>query len=113
MNRPKPTANQVPLFTTTGAPVLVQIVKIVAEVLKDRPCVVYLFGSRANNSARSTSDYDIAMLAEQELASELSILRFQLEEANIPYTVDVIDLRSVAPDFRQRVETEGQVIWKS
>lgn len=91
---------------------LAQIVTILAEVLKDTPCVIYLFGSRATGSAGPTSDYDLAALAKDNLSGKLSWLRQRLEQSDIPYKIDLVDLQTVSADFKQRVQAEGQVIWK-
>ena len=72
---------------------------------------VYLFGSWAHGEATQCSDIDLAVESQTLLAPGLlARLREQLEESHIPYHVDVVDLRTVDPTFRQRVLAEG-IVW--
>ncbi|HOV47633.1 MAG TPA: nucleotidyltransferase domain-containing protein [Anaerolineae bacterium] len=92
---------------------LAVIQDIIAEVLKDIPCTVYLFGSRATGQAQRTSDVDIAVLSEHDVSARLSLFRERLEQSNLPYAVDVVDLHVAAAPFVARVQQEGKVLWKS
>lgn len=62
----------------------------------------YLFGSRANGTARSNSDVDVAVILpadlepEQAFAERLRLLG-QLEDLLRPLPVDVVDLERVPP----------------
>jgi len=74
--------------------------------------MIILFGSRARGNAHRTSDIDIGILASGKCdRQKITALRAELEEMNIPYTVDLVDLSTVSEDFRQKVLDEGQ-IWK-
>ena len=92
---------------------LAQIKAILARVLRGKSCTVYLFGSRAAGAATASSDFDIAVLATEDISRELSIAREMLEESNIPFKVDLVDLRSASAAFRQQIPTQGKLLWKS
>jgi predicted nucleotidyltransferase len=67
---------------------------------------VYLFGSRARGDESVYSDIDIAIESNRSLLSELSQVRFEIEESLIPYKVDLVEL-SKAPYLRDIIEKEG------
>jgi predicted nucleotidyltransferase len=92
---------------------LAQIKAILVRALGGKPCRVYLFGSRATGTAQPASDFDVAVLANEDISRELSAARDMLEESNIPFKVDVVDLRLAAPAFRQAVQAEGALLWKN
>lgn len=85
---------------------------IVFNVLRDRNCSIYLFGSRADGSYRAGSDVDIGIWAEKASDSlRLGMLREKLEESTIPYKVDVVDLRTTSVAFRENVFKNG-LLWE-
>lgn len=88
------------------------IKEVVRELLKDKKVKVYLFGSRAKGEHTQRSDLDLAFLSEENISYELSLLREILEDSNIPFTVDIVDLSKVGRDFRERVLREGK-LWIS
>lgn len=66
---------------------------------------VWVFGSRATATARRYSDLDLALEAEQPLnPTIIGDLTEALSELDLPYKVDVIDLRTVDPAFRALIE---------
>ncbi len=70
-------------------------------------CDAYVFGSRATASAQRYSDLDLALESDQPLSLDtLGEITEALSESNLPYRVDVIDLRSVDPAFRLRIEPD-------
>lgn len=59
---------------------------------------IFLFGSRAKRTHSKHSDIDIAFLnLPQEI--KLSELKEKIDELNIPYHVDLIDLNSSSQEF--------------
>jgi len=86
---------------------LAQIRAILADVLSDRPCVVYLFGSRATGAHTPISDFDIAVEAAEDVSRELSAAREKLELSNIPFKVDLVDLHDTSEVFSRQVHREG------
>jgi uncharacterized protein len=95
------------------APYIQQLQQHIAPVLDGIPYQIYLFGSRANNTAHAGSDIDLAILAEQDLRLPLSQARFALENSTIPYKIDLVELQRTSPDFQQQVLREGQLLWKT
>ncbi len=86
--------------------------EIVMDVLGDEDVRVYLFGSCATGSLRPSSDIDVAVEFHHGLAPvSFATLRERLEESDVPYDVDVIDLTTVSPEFAHRVRREG-ILWK-
>jgi predicted nucleotidyltransferase len=86
--------------------------KIVLKHIGGFRAKVYLFGSQATGQARRHSDIDVAILPLEPLPIvTFSDIREALEESNIIYEVDVVDLSEVDEKFRQRVLKEG-VAWK-
>jgi type I restriction enzyme S subunit len=67
----------------------------------------WVFGSRATASARRYSDLDLALETEKPLSLDvLSDVREALSESDLPYRVDVIDLRTIDPAFRALIEPD-------
>lgn len=90
---------------------LARVREIVLEALRGRAVRVYVFGSSVTGPIHRASDIDVAVEAREPLPPGLlGELRDQLEESDIPYEVDVVDLGAVSPGFRERVQREG-VVW--
>ncbi len=92
---------------------LAQIKAILMRALDGKPCAVYLFGSRATGATQPASDFDIAVLADEDISRELSVARDMLEESNIPFKVDVVDLRLASPAFGHAVQVKGVLLWRN
>jgi predicted nucleotidyltransferase len=92
---------------------LAEIKEILMRALRGKPCTAYLFGSRAAGAAQPTSDFDVAVLADEDISRELSAARDMLEESHIPLKVDVVDLRLAAPAFRRAAQVQGVLLWKN
>ncbi len=90
-----------------------QIVEILSQALGDRKCSIYLFGSRAAGKHAHSSDFDVAVLAAEAVDRELSLAREMLEFSNIPFTVDVVDLRSASEHFLRAVQEQGILLWSN
>ena len=95
------------------ANVLTQIKTILAEALKDEGGTIYLFGSRATGVFTATSDFDVAVLAAKDIGRKLSLVREKLDHSNIPFKVDVVELRLTSAAFNRQVRAEGLVLWKN
>jgi predicted nucleotidyltransferase len=75
--------------------------------------MVILFGSRARGDHLRTSDMDVAILPRREMAkTKIILFRERIENSNIPYKVDVVDLSQASKGFTDRVLEEGVIIWK-
>lgn len=87
---------------------LQEIQRIAGRILAGQPVELYLFGSWARGDVRQASDIDIAVLPTGPLdPTVLVALRSALEDSNVPYRVDVVDLRTTSDEFRRRVVEEG------
>ena len=100
----------------TSSPVrdraLERVRAIVLDELDAADVRVYLFGSCATGSLRPTSDIDVAVEPLHGSPSpSLATLRERLEDSDVPYDVDIVDLSTVSPAFSQRVRREG-IVWK-
>jgi predicted nucleotidyltransferase len=100
------------IAATVRARALRRVREIVLDALEGRDVRVYLFGSSATGRARRTSDIDVAIDARRPLPPALlPELRERLEESNVPYDVDIVDLHAATPEIRIGVEREG-LLWK-
>jgi predicted nucleotidyltransferase len=88
-----------------------QVRAIVLEGLRGHPARVYLFGSWARGKARRISDIDVGILPLEPLPPGLLLdLQEALENSDVLYPVDLVDLTSAYGPLRERVLSEG-VLW--
>ena len=91
---------------------LKHIRELIIKNLKGQKFQLFLFGSQVADRAGRASDIDIAILPITVFPrGVLSKIREELEESNIPYSVDLVDLSRSNPEFVQSVREKG-VIWK-
>ena len=68
---------------------------------------VWVFGSRANWTTKDSSDLDLAVEGAGILDYKTMVgLEVDLEESDLPYTVDVVDLNAVSHEFKKIVEEQ-------
>lgn len=91
---------------------LTKITSVLTQAFKNRRCRIYLFGSRATGNYTKASDFDIAVLSSENIAKEISISREMMELSNIPFTVDLVDLRTASEEFVHQVE-QGVLLWSN
>jgi predicted nucleotidyltransferase len=90
---------------------LEQVRTIVLEGLRGHPARVYLFGSWARGKARRISDMDVGILPLEPLPPGLLLdLQEALENSDVLYQVDLVDLTSAYGPLRDWVLSEG-VLW--
>ena len=77
------------------------------EFFKDEDVKIYLFGSRAEGKNSPYSDIDLAFESNRDISKKLSQLKYILEESNLPYKVDIVNLKN-APYLRKTVKEKGQ-----
>ncbi len=66
---------------------------------------VWVFGSRANGTTRRGSDLDLAIDAGAPLPFSMAVhLADAFEEAPLAYTVDLVDLHNISPEFRALID---------
>ena len=82
--------------------------RIVLDALGEHYAEVWLFGSCARNEVLQHSDIDIAILPLDELPDgffgELAEL---IEDSEVPYDVDLVDLRRASSSLIDEVRREG------
>ena len=72
---------------------------------------VAVFGSRATGRARPFSDLDLLLLEPAQLSwAPRADLRDAFEASELPFSVDVVELNSLAPGMRQRVLNEARLL---
>ena len=68
---------------------------------------VWVFGSRANWTTKDSSDLDLAVEGAGKLDDKAMVgLEIAFEESDLPYTVDVVDLNAISPEFKRIVEDQ-------
>jgi nucleotidyltransferase substrate binding protein (TIGR01987 family) len=89
-----------------------QHINIIVSIIKSIPelndCSVYLYGSRVNGKSVKFSDVDIALDYHGEPVTDAMKFKLaaQFEKSILPYTVDIIDINSVSPVFKAKVEKD-------
>jgi uncharacterized protein len=83
--------------------------KIIDTILRYVPTArIYLFGSRARAVHNDTSDIDIAIDDSNKIDRRSMIqIKSAIDSLNIPYNVDVVDLKSVTENFKKQIEADG------
>ena len=77
---------------------------ILCEVFGIEPVEVYLFGSRVDGTATRASDLDILLRGSQPIALKtMALLREKFEDSVLPFRVDLVDDRTLSPEFRTRI----------
>jgi len=92
--------------------ILSEVREIILKSLEDTAVRVYLFGSWARGDERFTSDIDIAIEPFGAYCpSLLQNVREELEESDIPCSVDVVDTREADIKLLENIKKEG-IVWK-
>ena len=85
--------------------------KIVLDLVKDnfnnKMIEIFVFGSRAKNTARQYSDLDIAIKGNEIIpTNQLQTLKYSYAQSDLPFMVDVIDLNSISTEFYQAIQSD-------
>jgi len=89
----------------------IEIERIPAPLRSKRTGRLVLFGSRARDDARRTSDIDLAFAGPQPVPpDELALIREAFEESRIPFRVDLLDYATAPAQLRAAIDKEG-VAW--
>ena len=68
---------------------------------------VWAFGSRATgHRVRKFSDLDLVIDGEAVPLNEIALLDEALDESRLPFKVDVTQMTWLAPEFRERINSE-------
>ena len=72
---------------------------------------VWVFGSRATWATKDSSDLDLALEGDGEIPTRsLTALESAFEDSDLPYAVDVVDVRRISDRFREIVATQGVLL---
>lgn len=68
---------------------------------------IFIFGSRSKRNNSDYSDVDIAVKSTKKIDEKiLSLIKFNIEETEIPYKIDIIDLNNVSEEFLSEIEKD-------
>lgn len=74
---------------------------------------VWVFGSRAKQTAKQYSDLDLAIEVNHPLdAAIMPMLMHDFEESTLPYAVDLLDWQTVSSAFQSTVDKDRILFWK-
>ena len=73
--------------------------------------IVYLFGSSIREDYIKTSDIDLAIDTPDKKI--ITLLRNEFEELNIPYKIELIDLKEAGKNLREEILKTGIILWKN
>ena len=74
---------------------------------------VMAFGSRTTGNAKKFSDLDIAIDSKTKLPADvMTNIKFDLEDSNLPYKVDVIDWNDTSEHFKKIISADLVLLWK-
>lgn len=100
------------VFMDEGNKYVLTLKRIVADFLKDEEIKIVLFGSRARGDNYHFSDVDIGILPYRKIEQKkITLLRERLEDLNIPYKIEIVNLSEVSEDFKNMVLQEA-IVWK-
>lgn len=87
---------------------------LVLSELENKPCTVFLFGSRASGAYRWASDFDVGIegLNEEEFLRIKFDLLDKIEESLIPWKVDIINFDTADQEFK-KIALQDYEVWKS
>ncbi len=90
-------------------PYLSQIKDTIASFDSMRDNRYFVFGSAVRSD--KFHDIDLAVEGNRKSNKRIEILRDLFYDASIPYKVDVVDMDSADPDFREYVLEKEKKIW--
>ena len=89
---------------TTTEPNLEALVDALSGCTEGRAIEFFLFGSRAQGTARANSDWDIGVLGQRPLSvRERSHMTEVIEEWPTLHTIELVDLTAAKPAFREHI----------
>lgn len=91
---------------------LTQLREIVTDFFKNDKIKIILFGSRAREENQTSSDVDIGILPSANFDTrKIPLLEEKMEEFNIPFKVEIINLLETSSELRQEALKDA-VVWK-
>ncbi|MBT4594858.1 nucleotidyltransferase domain-containing protein [bacterium] len=87
-----------------------ELIKIISSHLPEAKII--LFGFRARQDNTPESDIDIALDNKNQIDHYiLSCIAEDIDESNVPFTVDVVDLNNVSEDLKKQM-LKNEIVWK-
>lgn len=84
----------------------------VTTSLKNEKVKIILFGSRARGNNHLSSDVDIGIIPAGEFDEKpITLLKEKIENLNIPYKIDIVNLSEVSEEFRNEIMKDF-IVWK-
>jgi len=91
---------------------LSELKDVLLKFLSNEDVKIVLFGSRARGDFVSTSDVDVGIIPGETFdRRKLTLLNEYIDNLNIPFKVEIVDLSAVSEDFKQATLKEA-VVWK-
>lgn len=89
-----------------------QLKEMVLEALKNEKVKIFIFGSRARKDNYTASDVDIGYIPYDKFDDKkITMLKYKLENSNIPYKVEIVNFNQVSEEFKQEA-LKDIIIWK-
>lgn len=88
--------------------------KAIIDVIKNESYIekAVIFGSRARNDYKKTSDIDIAIYGKNITSTQLNLLRDRLNHLDLIYKIDVVDFYNLTKEgLIKNIDTEGRQIY--
>ncbi len=79
--------------------------EIVRQILSKLKVSVFVFGSRAKNTAKPLSDLDLCLKDNYD-KSTVRKLQDAFEESDLPFKVDVVVWSELSDDFKKHIEKD-------
>ena len=89
-------------------------IEIINKILSDniKSGKVYAFGSRYKWTNRDFSDLDLAIDINRKMSiNEIENLKYDFEESNLSYRVDVIDYNNISKEFKRIIDSGNEIIY--
>lgn len=90
-----------------------ELLREIVDVVVSRvhPTRIILFGSRASGRAKTYADFDLAVEGAVMDARVERLLKEALDETAGIFTVDLVNLDKMEPEFREIVVRTGRVVY--
>ena len=72
---------------------------------------VYIFGSRSRGGYQKYSDVDLLVESDALPPGSLALIAERLEESILPYKVDLVDARKLAPEYGESVHNSKELFF--
>lgn len=97
--------------TTMTNTYMQQLKELILSHFDQDEVTIVLFGSRARKEHKKYSDVDIGLIPARGIDEKvITLLKEKIENSNIPYKVDIININEVTEDFRKQILKDA-VTW--